>query len=73
MGELSAYADAPALTDVLASGARVTLSWSDGAQAHFPLMWLRDNCACAACRHPVTRERLYVPLSPATAAPAGLA
>jgi len=69
MGELSAYANAPALTDALASGARVTLSWGDGAQAHFPLTWLRDNCPCEACRHTVTRERLYVPLTPVTAAP----
>ncbi|WP_240724762.1 TauD/TfdA family dioxygenase [Onishia niordana] len=69
MGELSAYSDAPALTDVLASGARATLSWADGAQAHFPLMWLRDNCACVACRHAITRERLYVPLAPITTAP----
>ena len=70
MGELSAYADAPALVDALASGARVTLSWADGAQAHFPLMWLRDNCACEACRHSITRERLHVPLAPVTRAPA---
>lgn len=69
MGELSTYGDAPPLTDVIASGARVSLTWADGTQAHFPLIWLRDNCACTACRHAITRERLYVPLTPITAAP----
>lgn len=38
---------------------RLTLRWSDGETGEFPLMWLRDHCACTECRHPMTRERLY--------------
>ncbi|GGX88167.1 gamma-butyrobetaine,2-oxoglutarate dioxygenase [Litchfieldella qijiaojingensis] len=69
MRELSPYAQAPRLRDVLASGARVTLTWRDGQQAHFPLSWLRDHCACEECRHTQTRERLYVPLAEICTAP----
>ncbi|RTR07236.1 DUF971 domain-containing protein [Halomonas nitroreducens] len=69
MGELADHGDGPALSEALASGARVTLTWQDGRQAHFPLAWLRDHCACAECRHPLTRERLYLPLETPTEAP----
>lgn len=63
MGELSSHAVGPALIEATVSGAQVTLSWEEGSQSHFPLLWLRDHCACAQCRHPLTRERLFVPLS----------
>ncbi|MEC9482373.1 MAG: gamma-butyrobetaine hydroxylase-like domain-containing protein, partial [Halomonas sp.] len=69
MGELASYADGPALVDAMATGARVTLRWTDDSQAHFPLSWLRDHCACASCRHPLTRERLFVPLEDIADAP----
>jgi gamma-butyrobetaine dioxygenase len=36
----------------------MTIGWSDGSEsAMFHHIWLRDNCACAACRHPQTWER----------------
>ncbi|MEA3251321.1 MAG: TauD/TfdA family dioxygenase [Pseudomonadota bacterium] len=69
MGELSAYDDGPVLSDAVATGARVTATWDDGVQGHFPLLWLRDHCPCAACRHPLTRERLYLPLEDIAGAP----
>ena len=37
--------------------------WSDGAERAFPLIWLRDNCACHDCLHPHTRERTFNLLS----------
>ncbi|MHB0775878.1 TauD/TfdA family dioxygenase [Halomonas sp. WWR20] len=62
MGELSPHDSGVELIDAVATGARVTLHWNDDSHSHFPLMWLRDHCACIACRHPLTRERLYLPL-----------
>ncbi|GAB2802302.1 gamma-butyrobetaine dioxygenase [Halomonas shantousis] len=69
MAELSPYAGGVSLVDAVATGARVTLYWDDDSVAHFPLMWLRDHCACAECRHPLTRERLFVPLDDIEATP----
>lgn len=44
----------------------VSTRWSDGRTARFHHVWLRDNCTCAACRHPSIHERtldsLTVPL-----------
>lgn len=58
MGELAPYAGGPRLTDAESRHGAVSLTWADGTRADFPLMWLRDHCACAQCRHPRTRERL---------------
>lgn len=63
MGELTRYEDAPLLDDIAANEQGVSLTWTDGSQAHLPYLWLRDHCACRECRHPTTRERLYVPLT----------
>jgi gamma-butyrobetaine dioxygenase len=38
----------------------VTLEWSDGLSSRFHVLWLRDNCACRECRHPVALERTYI-------------
>jgi gamma-butyrobetaine dioxygenase len=35
----------------------VLLTWDDGLQSRFHALWLRDNCACPACRHPQALER----------------
>lgn len=35
----------------------VSLRWSDGQHSRFHAMWLRDNCACPECTHPVTVEQ----------------
>ena len=35
----------------------VCISWADGRQSRFHAMWLRDQCACSDCTHPVTREQ----------------
>ncbi|WP_207033712.1 TauD/TfdA family dioxygenase [Salinicola sp. DM10] len=48
-----------ALVDARRQSRRVVLTWADGSQGEFPQRWLRDHCACSACRHPLTRERLY--------------
>jgi gamma-butyrobetaine dioxygenase len=38
----------------------VKLTWSDARQSRFPALWLRDNCACAECRHPLAMERTFM-------------
>jgi gamma-butyrobetaine dioxygenase len=37
----------------------VSLGWSDGHTSRFHVLWLRDNCACPECRHPLALERTY--------------
>ncbi len=59
MGELSDYADARRLTAVEPGTHALTLTWSDGEQASFHYVWLRDHCACTECRHPQTHERMF--------------
>ncbi|GHB17610.1 TauD/TfdA family dioxygenase [Salinicola rhizosphaerae] len=64
MAELRRYRQGDGAPDTpligaLLEGQRLVLRWSDEAVGEFPLMWLRDHCACSECRHPMTRERLY--------------
>jgi gamma-butyrobetaine dioxygenase len=33
-------------------------TWSDGTTSFWPAIWLRDQCACPACRHP-SGQRLF--------------
>ncbi|WP_227368787.1 TauD/TfdA family dioxygenase [Halomonas sp. M20] len=69
MGELSSYVGGQQLTDIKADDECVSLRWNDASQGHFPLLWLRDHCPCIQCRHPLTRERLFVPLADIEVAP----
>ncbi len=59
MAELADYASAARLADARSDGNALVLTWDDGATGRFPFVWLRDHCACSACRHPQTRERLF--------------
>lgn len=70
MGELTPYAEGPALIEAAAAGRQLALGWHNGDRARFPLTWLRDHCACTECRHPMTRERLYMALEVPEQAPA---
>lgn len=47
----------------------LTLEWDDQTSSEFHYVWLRDNCACEACRHPKAWERLFdnVTMDPETA------
>lgn len=66
MGELTPYHTEPSLIQAATTPMGVSLEWQDGQQTTLPLRWLRDHCACQACRHPQTRERLYLPLDAIT-------
>ncbi|MYD75215.1 MAG: DUF971 domain-containing protein [Gammaproteobacteria bacterium] len=46
----------PALSEAGVDGRHVRVRWSDGRTSVFHAMWLRDNCPCDQCVHPVTRE-----------------
>jgi gamma-butyrobetaine dioxygenase len=35
----------------------VKVVWADSRESKFHALWLRDNCACAECTHPVTHEQ----------------
>lgn len=37
----------------------VAVQWDDGRQNLFHFQWLRDNCPCPVCVHPVTREQVF--------------
>lgn len=59
MGELTPYAGTARLSAATPGASGVHLAWDDGFTAFFHHIWLRDHCACPACRHPQTRERLF--------------
>jgi len=70
MGELSPHTEGPGLIEATDAGRQLALRWANGDRARFPLTWLRDHCACAECRHPMTRERLYMAFEVPEQAPA---
>ncbi|MFY1662737.1 gamma-butyrobetaine dioxygenase [Pseudomonas sp. Pseu.R1] len=37
----------------------VAVQWDDGRKSLFHTEWLRDNCPCETCVHPVTREQVF--------------
>ena len=40
-------------------GECVVVTWGDGHRSRLHAVWLRDNCARAECRDPVTGQRLF--------------
>lgn len=59
MGDYAPYATGQRLAQAEPHENTITVAWEDGVRADFHWLWLRDNCACRACRHPQTRERLF--------------
>jgi len=44
---------------LLTSQRFLAVTWRDVARtSHFPYLWLRDNCQCGECFHPITKARL---------------
>lgn len=37
----------------------LTIKWEDGTSSELLYHWLRDNCRCSECFHPVTQQRLF--------------
>ncbi len=42
---------------VTAEGDGLRVTWADGHSGWFHYVWLRENCRCAGCTHPVAWER----------------
>lgn len=40
---------------------RLHIHWTDSLSDSFHYVWLRDNCGCSTCRHPIAGERLSDP------------
>jgi gamma-butyrobetaine dioxygenase len=57
------------LAQVALTAEEAVVTWSDGRQTPLHRWFLRDNCTCAACYLPLTREQLFE----ITDAPADLA
>ena len=59
MLDLARYPSARRIAKVDLDPALIEVRWDDGSTSPLSATWLRDNCACRQCRHPVTMERLF--------------
>jgi len=59
MADFASHATAHSIDSLHHDAMGVTLAWSDGHSSRFHVLWLRDNCACRQCRHPLALERTY--------------
>jgi gamma-butyrobetaine dioxygenase len=53
------YPEAPGVDRAVNDERWVEVGWADGSSARFHHVWLRDNCACNECVHPITKEQTY--------------
>jgi gamma-butyrobetaine dioxygenase len=58
------------VTDAVNAARWVEVSWADGSSARFHHVWLRDNCACEQCVHPITKEQTFELVSAPASNPA---
>ena len=47
------------MTSATVAEESVRVTWADDRVMALDSLWLRDNCACTACRHPETQERTF--------------
>jgi gamma-butyrobetaine dioxygenase len=60
MKEYGAYTNSPPIVAAHFADDCIHVAWQlldTRESAAYPLLWLRDHCACDACRHPQTYER----------------
>ncbi|WP_425450059.1 TauD/TfdA family dioxygenase [Virgifigura deserti] len=60
MRDLAAYPTDRRIVGARCEEGGVIVDWDDGRQSRFHAVWLRDNCACSACRHPQAMERQFL-------------
>ena len=60
MADLAPMQTARSIVSLAHDPTGVTVGWDDGVQSRCDALWLRDNCACAQCRHPQALERTHV-------------
>ena len=53
------YPETPAIVAAIGTDRWVTVTWADDLSARFHHVWLRDNCACAECLLPLTKEQTF--------------
>jgi gamma-butyrobetaine dioxygenase len=59
MRDLANYRTDRRIARVEHDRSRVSMTWNNGPRTDLLAIWLRDNCACAVCRHPLTMERTF--------------
>src|SRR5438270_13415533 len=60
MLDLATYATDRRIIDLGHDGKSILVTWDDYRQSRFHALWLRDNCACPECRHPIALERQWL-------------
>jgi gamma-butyrobetaine dioxygenase len=60
MGDFAPHTTPHSIVSLQHDPKGLTLEWSDGRRSRFHVLWLRDNCACRECRHPLALERTYI-------------
>jgi gamma-butyrobetaine dioxygenase len=68
--DFDVYPSEPAVSDALNAAGWVEVLWADGVSARFHHVWLRDNCACERCVHPITKEQTFELVSAPASNPA---
>jgi gamma-butyrobetaine dioxygenase len=68
--DFDVYPTEPGVADAVNHDRWVEVSWADGASARFHHVWLRDNCACEQCVHPMTKEQTFEIVSAPASNPA---
>ncbi len=61
--DFDVYPVSHAIESIAVTSEAVDIVWSDGHRSGFHHLWLRDNCPCPDCIHPVTREQRFEILS----------
>ena len=60
MLDLAAYQTQHSMKSIDFNAKQLNMLWDDGRESIFHAIWLRDNCACAKCKHPKALERTYM-------------
>ncbi len=59
MADLAPCAAAHRIVRLAERERALAVVWEDGHESRLHYLWLRENCACPACRHPQTLERSF--------------
>ncbi|CAG8494818.1 4676_t:CDS:2 [Ambispora gerdemannii] len=49
----------PKIRNITTSVDDLIVNWSDNTDSRYNYIWLRDNCNCAECIHPTSRQKLH--------------
>lgn len=57
--DFDSYPTRPEIVNAETLDRWIAVEWSDGVTARFHHVWLRDNCPCPECVHPITKEQTF--------------